>query len=184
MKWVKKSVLKTLIVVELDLPQSPSRVGVRSLSWRRLLWPIVGRWVSLNFDVLCQDEENSNCPPFNAQKLSDALHLRKLSTAKPATSFLQGLKPICTAIHARGLIAPASYKAQAWKPFRRQPPHIRNTTLAAAGGAAAVLAFVAGAVGDHEHAALGAGGRALMLVARLGGSHGDGRRGTHGLHPC
>ena len=35
------------------------------------------------------------------------------------------------------------------------------TSLAAAGGSAAVFAFVASAVGRHEHAAFRAGGRAI-----------------------
>ena len=39
--------------------------------------------------------------------------------------------------------------------------------LAAAGGAAAVFAFVAGAVGRHEHAALGACGRAVEHGTRI-----------------
>src|SRR6266404_4845135 len=58
-----------------------------------------------------------------------------------------------------------------------------SAKLAAAGSAAAVLAFVASAIGHHQHAAFGAGRRAFMGVARFGGLRiGERRRCRRGLH--
>src|SRR5258706_15139913 len=63
---------------------------------------------------------------------------------------------------------------------REVKPVSSRRRLTATGGAAAVLAFVACAVGHHQHAAFGARGRTLVLIARFGGLRiGERRRQAH-----
>jgi hypothetical protein len=45
---------------------------------------------------------------------------------------------------------------------------------------AAIFAFIAGAVGNHEHSALGAGRRAFVLIARRGAGAGINPARLHG----
>src|ERR1700721_1891249 len=56
---------------------------------------------------------------------------------------------------------------------RYLPAGISQILLATPASAATVFAFVAGAVGNHEHAALGTSGRAFVSIAGLGGGGGD-----------
>src|SRR5690349_9933413 len=63
-----------------------------------------------------------------------------------------------------------SFDASVAFPFERTPRFASNDNprcSAAATGAAAVFAFVASAVGHHEHAALATGRRAFMGIGRL-----------------
>src|ERR1700722_12573242 len=80
--------------------------------------------------------------------------------------------------------SPASVAGRVGVVLIRLGPATLNGRSAAARGAAAVFALVAGAVGDHEHAALGAGWSAFVGVGLFGGGRriagGNGRK--QGVH--
>ena len=66
-----------------------------------------------------------------------------------------------------GISLPRRHSTEEEQSRSKSCSHVPSAnSLAAAGGAAAVLALVAAAVGRHEHAALGAGGRAVEYGTR------------------